>query len=131
MARFRVPPTTLTCCPGGQRYVYLGYGSFGFEEPDLVTPEAFFAYIKTVPPKWRVNVGSPLNWEEERRGSYVPPIAMCCPFCAASVPAVVLRKDLPNRIMTIIDGGYYCFTCEARLDSCRCAHPDELWEAVP
>lgn len=120
--------TTLTCCAGGQRYLYLAYTrAFG---PNINgTIEAYLAHVRSIPPQWLVNVSEPKT-TEEWRAPYVPPIAVCCPFCATPVPAVMLRPDPPERIRTITDGGYHCATCDERLDGCDCARPAELWMAT-
>jgi hypothetical protein len=121
--------TKLPCCEAGGRYIYLGYDfTFG---PNLDgTVENYLAHVQSVPPRWLVRVGEPKT-TEEYRAPYVPPIAVVCPFCTTAVPAVVLRKDPPDKLRIIVDGGYRCMTCEERLDNCDCARPAELWAPVP
>lgn len=54
--------------------------------------------------------------------------ARFCPHCAKAVPKVVKKKDPPKKVRHIIDGGYYCHTCDKRLNSCMCLSPIYLWK---
>ena len=51
-----------------------------------------------------------------------------CPFCGAKLPEIVRKARPPSPIMRCTDGGYYCDTCEERLQSCTCWPPWSGWE---
>ena len=51
-----------------------------------------------------------------------------CPFCGASLPKMVRKNPMPENIRVIEDGGYYCGTCEERLDGCLCDPSESAFE---
>lgn len=50
------------------------------------------------------------------------PIVRFCPYCGQKLPKMVLKKAPPqnSHLCTVTDGGYYCDTCNERLDACIC-----------
>jgi hypothetical protein len=115
----------MTCCADGARFIALRYGEdmLANEWPNR---DAFFAAARDTRPQWKI-----IACDRERQHQESMVIA-CCPFCAVPVPEIRLAVSPPSdaRIMTVVDGGYYCATCEERLDSCDCVRPERLWEAV-
>lgn len=123
MTRTRLPH--LTCCDQGADFVFLRLDAEALYYTDHENRDAYLAIARETPPKWVVlarNITRQLD-------AYVTVAA--CPFCATPVAAVRLRTQPPRRICVVIDGGYYCDTCARRLIACRCAPPEQLWEAVP
>jgi len=54
-----------------------------------------------------------------------------CPFCGTRLPEVELKSlRMPQKICVITDGGYYCDTCNKRLDSCRCYPSEAKYKAM-
>ena len=51
-----------------------------------------------------------------------------CPFCGQKLPPIRMKDPLPEPVMTMDDGGYYCSTCHERLHCCECRPPEEMWE---
>jgi hypothetical protein len=79
-----------------------------------------------------VNQNSPVEWVtngwDEKLECNTEVQANFCPFCGTKVPEIVRRKNSPSKVISISDGGYYCDTCEKRLDSCTCERIEFLWE---
>jgi hypothetical protein len=79
-----------------------------------------------------INRDSPVEWvtsgwaDELNCQQEVP--ANFCPFCGTKVPRIVKRKDPPEKVITVSDGGYYCDTCKKRLNVCECECIEALWE---
>ena len=53
-----------------------------------------------------------------------------CPSCGEKLSPVRMKEVLPEKVVTIEDGGFYCSTCGERLNVCECARPHEMWEAA-
>lgn len=114
----------LTCCPDGARIVALRYDPIQVFYTEHATRDAFLAAARENPPRWSISV---LDDHSQIRRDVA--IAVC-PFCAEAVPDVRLRARPPQRFCVVTDGGLYCDTCERRLDDCRCAPTECLWEAA-
>lgn len=108
------------CCAGAAQFISLHYS---YEElADHETADAYMAKVTSLPPKWSIAAATA---DDYPRTFYVA--VKFCPFCGASLPPVALRSKLPMHVRVFIDGGHYCYTCERRLDDCRCAAPERLW----
>lgn len=118
----------LACCARGAKFVGFRHDSdmFYAEYADL---ESYMAKARSTPPAWGLYLKPyVLRWDhasEERVH------VAFCPFCGTKVPEVRLRADPPVKICAVLDSGYYCATCEERLQGCRCDLPERLWERVP
>jgi len=82
-----------------------------------------------------VNRDTPVEWVTSGwsmkllDGQYQSEIpASFCPFCGKKLPEIVKRKDPPEKVITVTDGGYYCATCKERLNACQCERIEALWE---
>lgn len=53
-----------------------------------------------------------------------------CPNCGAKLPKIKLKDKLPEKVLVITDGGYYCNTCHERLNECQCTPPERMWEII-
>lgn len=51
-----------------------------------------------------------------------------CPLCGKKLPDIQMKKELPEKVLTVVDAGYYCDTCSERLIACTCSRPEEMWE---
>lgn len=99
------------------------YGDFDMTDEACRDPERF----KKTPPGWYLL--SPKGGS--RHAALMSEIeAKCCPFCGKPLPALKLRAEPPEKVVSITDGGYYCDTCHERLECCVCANPVWLWEPV-
>ena len=119
----------LPCCGQGRKFVGLRHESALFYDSQCEGPEDFLQKMRVTPPCWMMHVQTFVS-RHERALSDSARIAFC-PFCGTKVPGVRLRRNPPKKICVVLDGGYYCATCEERLDSCNCALPAQLWEAAP
>jgi hypothetical protein len=115
----------LTCCEQGGKFIGLRH-EWLCREYD--SSEDFLQKMRETPPLWTMHVKTFVTRREhaDQGSAHVS----FCPFCGTKVPGVRLRKNPPKKICVILDGGYYCATCEERLDSCDCALPARMWEAV-
>ena len=107
------------CCQYAKDYIVLHYERNWDEEDSLDK-------FKTTPPDWIIRGVKPDMQMGKFEGA--PYKINVCPVCSALMPKIRLKAVLPNKIMMIVDGGYYCDTCEERLDSCECKRPEEMWE---
>ena len=58
-----------------------------------------------------------------------PRLRACfCPHCGTPMPRIQKRVEQLAPICTVTDGGYYCDTCNERLNSCNCWPPEANWE---
>jgi len=73
-------------------------------------------------PKWKV-----VSTTSEGHSSVFVDVKFC-PLCGKELPDVVKTKEL--KIRRIVDGGYYCDTCDERLHGCECDNPALEWEEV-
>jgi hypothetical protein len=73
-------------------------------------------------PKWIMDIQIPYSKNVSNQvvfiGSYMEMIN--CPFCAAKLPEVELKTKIPQKVLSITDGGYYCNSCKERCQCCRC-----------
>lgn len=63
-----------------------------------------------------------------------PDIAACvqwCPCCGSHLPAVRMKSVQSPSLCVCTDGGYYCDTCNERLDCCWCDPIESAYELVP
>ena len=116
----------LTCCVQGGKFVGLRHEGHLFCE-EYQSPEDFLQKMRATPPRWTMDVHTFVD-RHERSDQDIVRITYC-PFCGTKVPGVRLRRNPPEKICVILDGGYYCATCEERLDSCDCDLPKQLWES--
>ena len=49
-----------------------------------------------------------------------------CSCCGEELPDIKMKDKLPDKVTSIEDGGYYCATCDGRLN--ECTRPPEMWE---
>jgi hypothetical protein len=119
---------TPKCCKYAHDYIALYYDWYYAEEKDH--------FVKNKP-FWVVRGTKMEEHEFAHRcndGHFPTNVEMkisFCPNCGEKMPDIRLKDKPPEKVMTIIDGGYYCATCDERLDSCKCARPEELWELAP
>lgn len=84
---------------------------------------ALASYLET-PPAWQMTV-------MDQAGITDVSTILSCPFCGADVPPIRVSSNPPKYVCLITDGGYYCSTCDERLNEYRCADPARLWEIAP
>lgn len=119
----------LSCCEEGAKFVGLRHEAGLFYDREYKDADAFLKKMRETPPLWTMHAKTfSTRWE---RSDDVSARVAFCPFCGARVPPVRLRKDPPKRICVVLDGGYYCATCEERLQACNCKLPERMWEAAP
>jgi hypothetical protein len=76
---------------------------------------------------WQAHVGADFFSLFEFNGRY-PPVKFC-PYCRTELPKMVLKeRPIDSHICKITDGGYYCDTCEERLNMCFCDSRTTLFE---
>lgn len=63
-----------------------------------------------------------LKWNDNR------PEPKVCPYCSTSLPKMKRKKPVPKDVCRVTDGGYYCDTCEKRLNCCICLPHEFAWE---
>jgi len=77
------------------------------------------------------------EWEVLKSwGDYVSPhcpkfhrlIVKFCPHCGAKMPSIRRREEPMSPICEVVDGGYYCNTCDERLHGCKCWPCEAHWE---
>ena len=90
----------------------------------LMVPPSFFDGDLETPPKWYIRGKDNVGYHDERDDVIE---ALFCPFCAKPVPEVVPADPGRKKICTVIDGGYYCQTCENQLHLCKCHRPEFRW----
>ncbi len=105
------------CCDYAKKYILLRYAEYYTDNPRH--------FLETIP-FWRINGSRP---EQE---DYIPASEESqihfCPNCGKKLPQIKMKEVLPEKVMVISDGGYYCDTCGERLHACTCTHPEEMWE---
>lgn len=113
-----------TCCAQAKRFIALRAPALAYtvEHPDVA---AALTSYRATKPQWKIRALDADGLSEDIAIS-------ACPFCSAALPEVQLRAKPWSswRIRTVIDGGYYCATCEERLMNCECRPAEWLWEAV-
>ena len=57
----------------------------------------------------------------------LPPEPKFCPYCGMPLPKMRRKNPVPENICRAGDG-YYCETCEERLDACLCDPPEAAFE---
>ena len=68
------------------------------------------------------------EWQEICEYSHpIGPIDFC-PFCGEKLPEIQMKKRKYKKVMTMVDNGYYCDTCDERLMNCQCHPPEIMWE---
>lgn len=111
----------LTCCDAIREYPVITF-TVGIRDEDTSKASGY----------WRVRVDSNF-WNEYDGGHYVDyikgmPEPEYCPFCSSEVPKMARKIHPPPHLCRVTDGGYYCDTCEERLDSCFCDPPAAAFE---
>ena len=84
--------------------------------------------------RWRAHMPSELssdlissngiNWLRDQ------PSPKFCPFCAARLPKMRRKDQVPKDVCRFTDGGYYCDTCKERLHACICLPLAAAWEPI-
>lgn len=135
--------TTLHCCPVGKTiilsydlldlYAIVDAGAQPSKEQRQRAAETYLSTLRSTPPIWTMYL-------DARVLSHIYPyadalnmqrvVARFCPGCGSAVPDLQLKARPPKKITIVVDGGYYCETCEERLMGCDCADPATLWEPV-
>lgn len=80
-------------------------------------------------PKWGMTVTMPSDWMEGwsyYKETFVE--VTKCPFCHSSMPELAIKENPPEPMMKISDGGYYCDTCQERLNCCECYPAETKYE---
>jgi len=77
--------------------------------------------LKDIQPKWK----SGSNNSEFQ--CWATTEVKFCPHCATPVPPIK-RRNTKRKICDVKDGGYYCSTCDKRLQECTCFRPEYAWE---
>lgn len=119
----RKPLPSPRCCTDGARFIALRC-SMDMIYSEHESTEAALAADQETPPTWQLIL-------KDQVGNTEVATILCCPFCGTPVPPIRLRARPPKAVCLVIDGGYYCATCEKRLNECRCANPARLWEIAP
>lgn len=101
-----------TCCDEAKKYPAVRF------EVDILGADE---------PQWKA-AGHSFNLRE--MGFPKSPAAKFCPFCGTSLPKMQRKENPPSPIATCTDGGYYCATCNERLNCCDCRLPESAWEPV-
>lgn len=78
----------------------------------------------SAPPHWAAPFRVPGNGY-----SWAKAKVLACPFCAATLPQMVLKANPPRQVCKPDDGNY-CLTCGDRLNECLCSHPLSVYEAA-
>lgn len=93
----------------------------------LMVPASFFDGDLETPPKWYIRAKDNIGYHDECDDVIE---AKFCPFCATPVPEIEPASNEVARklICSVIDGGYYCQTCELKLQSCKCYRPEFRWK---
>lgn len=105
------------CCAYASLLIVLRFETYYVHDKD---------YFKKNKPFWVVSGSSSLTVTDIRQLEITH-----CPGCGAKLPGIQLRDPEPSPVITIVDGGNYCDTCNERLTSCECLKPEELWEIKP
>lgn len=108
------------CCQYASTFIVLRYATYWVEDKD---------YFYKNKPFWIIRgsdgeVGFPVGLD----AAYTIRQIHFCPSCGLKLPDLVKKKELPEKVMTIDDGGDYCATCKDRVSRCRCLPPEEIWE---
>ena len=107
------------CCGYAKNFIRLRYTEYYVSDKD---------YFLSHTPFWYIHKAEPANedreWVAEELEIYF------CPRCGLELPKIRVKEKLPERIVTITDGGYYCDTCGDRLNECRCSRPEDIWEVI-
>lgn len=116
MSTYVKPP----CCDKAKQFIRAAYEDPGRDDGDV---DAYMMYVTRTPPVWRISArqNGDSGYNRFAQVSF-------CPFCGVRLPELRLRKTVLQTICVVVDGGYYCQTCEKRLIGCRCADPARLWE---
>jgi uncharacterized protein with PIN domain len=59
------------------------------------------------------------------KANYMPTF---CPYCGTKLPKIKRKAHISEDICVITDGGYYCDTCQDRLNNCLCDLPQTAFE---
>jgi hypothetical protein len=122
---------TLQCCAQARAFSFLQMPDEFYYETRK-TKKAFFEAVRATPPVWALRATQDHfnGYDKDPDPRQYPNPIVCCPFCAEFVPSLRLCAKPPKKVCVIIDGGYYCDTCEERLNACECKPAVFLWEVV-
>lgn len=87
--------------------------------------EGHYYGTMTDKPKWKS-----YGWNSKYECHHLREVKFC-PHCGTPTPKIRLKKKSRKKICTVSDGGYYCDTCDDRLNECQCAPQEALWEIDP
>ena len=115
----------LTCCDAGRTCEAFMYHIDVYESgPSNQITEG----------RWRIatyeSLGRERRMADDQWHKKVPPEPKFCPYCAAPTPKLEKAKDPPKDISVVTDGGYYCDTCQERLNACMCLPPEAVFKPV-
>ena len=105
------------CCDTAKKYI------FAYQDVDYRTESV----RNDGKPRWKSTFST--DYRGDSWGSASLPLTFC-PFCGTTLPDMQKRRDPPPVVQTYQDFNY-CATCEERLSSCMCSHPESAWEPVP
>ncbi len=105
------------CCEYAKTYITLRY-----EDAEIYDQD----FLLNTPPYWKVRGCEMKEFKNPSAVRYDE--IKVCPSCEEKMPDIQLVFQLPEKFTIIEDGGYYCSTCNERLDSCQCTNPLEMWQ---
>jgi hypothetical protein len=108
-----------TCCEAAQNYPIVSFIAHNPEDGSLAEGS------------WEANINYKFSSLFDNYRNYEnKPSVKFCSYCGKKLPNMVLtKKDVSKKhICKITDGGYYCDTCNQRLDSCFCDPQETLFE---
>jgi hypothetical protein len=108
------------CCPASSKQVLVA----------LSVPEDVIygdAGVETKP-RWVVRSSYQEYLDHPMQRTWPSTEVQHCPHCAAKLPTFRPRVEPLEPIVEVVDGGYYCNTCNERLHACKCWPPEAHWE---
>lgn len=122
------------CCENARKYPVV---TFSVDETDPEEEDDEPEEGDALPPlkataDWYIEVAdkflSVRRSEHEDYYSVPWPSPKFCPYCGASLPKMRLKDPVPETICRVLDGGYYCSTCDDRLNECMCDPQSSAYE---
>lgn len=118
------------CCDEGRKFLRVAYpSSLHYDE---MSREQVMEYVEDNPPQWGIvakSVSDPKADPDDpfdRQGWSQFVAVEACPWCRSVVPEMKRNRRV-KKVMVCTDGGYYCDTCEERLNCCECRPLTHMW----
>lgn len=108
-----------TCCNYTKCFIVLSYGFYYPIEKDYFIKNKPFWTIRGA----KMPHGKYIEFDQQYSIKF-------CPNCGKELPDIKLKDPIPEKVTTIVDGGYYCDTCYERLHACTCNIPETMWEII-